>query len=74
MTQPIVLIDFDVEDWAWGGFLHSRGGFTKVTMVDIKNLDNKKVLSFLPIDIAMVRVIVSKLTDLMMPAEYRASN
>ena len=43
-------------------------------MVDIKNLDNKKVLSFLPIDIAMVKVIVSKLTDLMMPAESRALN
>ena len=43
-------------------------------MVDSKNLGNKKVLSFLPIDIAMVKVIVSKLTDLMMPAESRALN
>ena len=51
-----------------------QGGITiKVTMVDSKNL-GEKVLSFLPIDIAMVKVIVSKLTDLMMPAEYRASN
>ena len=50
------------------------GAFLKSQWLTVRIKGNNKVLSFLPIDIAMVKVIVSKLTDLMMPAESRALN
>jgi hypothetical protein len=67
-----VLIDFDVEGVEPGVVSYTAmGAFLKSQWLTIRIKCYKKVL---PIDIAMVRLIVSKLTDLMMPAEYRASN